>query len=249
MIFFSEHFQQLMWKNSRPVSNSARVSFNTVTFQYSSVGTRRKTHFWVQGGDFFFFHHILLKTGSPDCDSIDFWFFIFHHLPSCLPPFSNSQFYSWCKKTLLASNKTLNEIQERGSIDCIWLQSHFNPSPLHVRALDWRELQAEGGEGCWRFSIQPRSLCFTHMSGLISRCCNQECSDRKTRGVWENVKLTQMRGQGKQWQGQFQFPISPQIEVNRGARRLNEDIAASDHSSSARHTVPTGHLKRIRHRL
>lgn len=104
-----------------------------------------------------------------------------------------------------------------------------------------------GGEGCWRFSIQPRSLCFTHMSGLISRCCNQECSDRKTRGVWENVKLTQMRGQGKQWQGQFQFPISPQIEVNRGARRLNEDIAASDHSSSARHTVPTGHLKRIRH--
>lgn len=147
MIFFSEHFQQLMWKNSRPVSNSARVSFNTVTFQYSSVGTRRKTHFWLQGGGFFFFHHILLKTGSPDCDSTDFWFFIFHHLPSCLPPFSNSQFYSWCKKTLLASNKTLNEIQERGSIDCIWLQSHFNPFPLHVRALDWRELQAEGGRG------------------------------------------------------------------------------------------------------
>lgn len=249
MIFFSEHFQQLMWKNSRPVSNSARVSFNTVTLQYSSVGTRRKTHFWVQGGDFFFFTIFswrldpLIVTLSTS-DSL--FFIIF--LPVFLLSVTISSVLG-VKKTLLASNKTLNEIQERGSIDCIWLQSHFNPSPLHVRALDWHELQAEGGEGCWRFSIQPRSLCFTHMSGLISRCCNQECSDRKTRGVWENVKLTQMRGQGKQWQGQFQFPISPQIEVNRGARRLNEDIAASDHSSSARHTVPTGHLKRIRHRL
>lgn len=147
MIFFSEHFQQLMWKNSRPVSNSARVSFNTVTFQYSSVGTRRKTHFWVQGGDFFFFHHILLKTGSPDCDSTDFWFFIFHHLPSCLPPFSNSQFYSWCKKTLLASNKTLNEIQERGSIDCIWLQSHFNPFPPACPRVGLTWTAGRGGGG------------------------------------------------------------------------------------------------------
>ncbi len=42
-----------------------------------------------------------------------------------------------------------------------------------------------------------------------------------------------MRGQGKQWQGQFQFPISLQIEVNRGAQRLNEDIAASDQHLSA----------------
>lgn len=211
---------------------------------------KKKNTFLTTGRRFFFFfHHILWRLDPlivtlPTSDSL--FFIIF--LPVFLLSVTIGSVLG-VKKTLLASNKTLNEIQERGSIDCIWLQSHFNPSPLHVRALDWHELQAEGGEGCWRFSIQPRSLCFTHMSGLISRCCNQECSDRKTRGVWENVKLTQMRGQGKQWQGQFQFPISPQIEVNRGARRLNEDIAASDHSSSARHTVPTGHLKRIRHRL
>lgn len=35
----------------------------------------------------------------------------------------------------------------------------------------------------------------------------------------------------------FQFPISLQIEVNRGAQRLNKDIAASDRSTSAQHPV------------
>lgn len=80
----------------------------------------------------------------------------------------------------------------------------------------------------WRF------LCFTHTSGLISPCYNQWCSDGKTRRVRGDVELTPMRGQGKQWQGQFQSPISLQIEVSRGARSLNEDIAASDHSTSAR---------------
>lgn len=42
---------------------------------------------------------------------------------------------------------------------------------------------------------------------------------------------------GKQWQGQFQFAISLQIEVNRGEQRLNEDIAASYCSASAQHPV------------
>lgn len=109
---------------------------------------KKKNTFLTTGRRFFFFfHHILWRLDPlivtlPTSDSL--FFIIF--LPVFLLSVTIGSVLG-VKKTLLASNKTLNEIQERGSIDCIWLQSHFNPSPLHVRALDWRELQAEGGRG------------------------------------------------------------------------------------------------------
>lgn len=109
-LIFSEHFQQLMWKQPSSVKlctcvirHSDAPIFNCRNEKKNTFLTRRGRLFFFlpySAGDWipwFWLHPLVIFF-------LFFWGgggmqFIFHQLPSCLPPFSNSQLYSWCKNS------------------------------------------------------------------------------------------------------------------------------------------------------